>query len=111
MAFWIILIIIAVLVLAAGLAVYALRGEAALPPQVPDAQSEDPALWQERHDLLDARGQELLERRIELDSVRGPLMGNTAVYDAFVRLEERLRCGEIDEAEFEREKLRLLGGA
>jgi hypothetical protein len=111
MSLWIILIIIAVLILAAALGVYALRSETAPPPEVPDLQTTDPALAQERHDLLDARGQELLERRIELDSVRGPLMGNSAVYDAFIELEERLRSGEIDEEEFEREKLRLLGGA
>jgi hypothetical protein len=108
---WIILVIIAVLVLAAGLAVYALRHEAAPPPDVPAADGGDQAAWQERHDLLDARGQELLDRRIELDAIRGPLMGNTEVYDAFIKLEERLRSGEIDEAEFEREKVRLLGGS
>jgi hypothetical protein len=108
MTIWLILIIIALVALAAGLAVYALRHEAPPPPEVPGA--EGGAARDQQHDLLEARGQELLERRIELDGIRGPLMGNTAVFEAFVALEERLRSGEIDEEEFEREKIRLLGG-
>jgi len=103
-------IIVIVLALAAGMAVYALRRSQGPPPDVGELPQLDRAEWEAQHDLLDARGQELLERRIELDSIRGPLMGNTAVYDAFIALEERLRSGEIDEAEFEREKIRLLGG-
>jgi hypothetical protein len=110
MTLWLILIIIALVALAAGLAVYALRHEAPPPPELPDARPGNETAWDQQHDILEARGQELLERRIELDSIRGPLMGNTAAYDAFIALEERLRSGEIDEDEFEREKIKLLGG-
>jgi hypothetical protein len=50
-----------------------------------------------------------LERRAELDARRGALGGQSEIFDAFEKLEQRLRAGEITEDEFEAEKIHLLG--
>jgi hypothetical protein len=55
-------------------------------------------------------GTELLARRVELDARRGALQGDAGIDAEFDRLVEQLRSGAISEEEFEREKIRLLGG-
>ena len=108
---WLALLVILLIfvILGAAIAVAAVRRREAEPPS-PPLLEEDPATRVERQEALEARGTELLHRRIELDTRRGPLGGETAVYEAFVELERRLRAGEISEADFETEKIRLLGG-
>jgi hypothetical protein len=71
---------------------------------------EDQQARHARHQQLDERGAELLQRRVDLDMRRGTLGGNTELYDALEQLESRLRAGDIGEDEYEREKVRLLGG-
>lgn len=90
---------------------FALRRQTPIapPPVVEPAQKDLDAL-RARQRVLDARGSELLARRVELDARRGTLGGDTTIDAAFVELEQRLRCGEISEDEFEAEKIRLLGG-
>ena len=78
------------------------------PPAI--APARDAAADDETRRALREHEDELLERRIELDARRGTLMGESQIEDAFVELEDRLRAGEIDEDEFERQKVRLLGG-
>lgn len=55
-------------------------------------------------------GTELLSRRVELDARRGTLAGDTSIDAEFDRLQQQLSTGEISEEQFEREKIRLLGG-
>jgi uncharacterized membrane protein len=110
---WAIVTVVAVIVLIVviGFAVLALRRRHPYPPATIAAEpEEDPAAREARHRAIDVRGSELLERRVELDARRGTLAGDAEVDDAFDRLEERLRSGEISEAEFEVEKVRLLSG-
>jgi uncharacterized membrane protein len=107
----IIFVVVVFLVLALGLAAIALRREKSPPPPLREPErGEDPAERHARQQALDERGTELLQRRVDLDMRRGTLGGNTEVYQAFEELESRLRAGEISEDEFEREKVRLLGG-
>ena len=63
-----------------------------------------------RQKLLEERGSELIERRVELDARRGTLGGDAELLHKLELLEERRRKGEISEEAFEREKTRLLGG-
>jgi hypothetical protein len=112
MSLWIVAVIVTFAVLAAGIGLYALRREPP-PAPLPVIQTDDQgdlAARRARQAVLEPIEQELLDRRIELDAKRGTLAGDSAVYDAFVELEHRLRSGEIGEDEFEAEKLRLLGG-
>jgi hypothetical protein len=107
----IIVVVVVFLILALGLAAIALRREKSPPPPIAEPEpGEDPAERHARQQALDERGTELLQRRVDLDMRRGTLGGNTEVYQAFEELESRLRAGEISEDEFEREKVRLLGG-
>jgi hypothetical protein len=106
----VIVVILVFLALAVGLSAVALRREKT-PPRLPEVEREGDNLErQARHDVLDERGSELLKRRVDLDMRRGTLGGNTEVYEAFEQLESNLRAGKISEDEFEREKIRLLGG-
>ncbi|MGI8827806.1 MAG: hypothetical protein ACR2JC_19670 [Chloroflexota bacterium] len=61
-----------------------------------------------RHESIEAQGEQLIERRVELDLRRGTLGGYTDINDAFTLLEERLRAGDISDEKFEKEKIRLL---
>lgn len=111
MSLWIVVVVLIVLALAAGMAVFALRrSPSPPPPPVVVPEEEDPAVRRARHQVLEERGTELLERRVELDAKRGTLVGDSVVYDAFEALEDRLRAGEITPDEFEREKIRILSG-
>lgn len=104
-------VIIVVLALAVGMAVFALRRQPAVsPPPLVKPDEEAYAARQAKQRVLDAHGAELLARRVELDARRGTLGGDSVVYSAFEELEQRLRAGEISEQEFETEKVRLLGG-
>ena len=83
------------------------RREPAPPPPAPEAR-EDLAAREARHRLVDERGSELIERRVELDARRGTLGSYVDVNEQFTRLEERFKAGQISEDEFEAEKIRLL---
>lgn len=107
----VVVVFVLFLALAAGLAAIALRREPSPPPDFPQPGAADDAEARHAvHQMLDERGTELLRRRVDLDLRRGTLGGNTEVYEAFEALEARLRAGDISEDEFEREKVRLLGG-
>jgi hypothetical protein len=111
MTFGVVLVVVLFLALAVLGGIYALRQREPVPP-VPlgMGRSDDAAERRARHQTVDTLGSELLQRRADLEARRGTLMGDSQVYDEFVALEDRLRSGEITEDEFEREKLRLLGG-
>ena len=111
MSIWIPIAIAVILVLAAGLAIYLVRSRGPAPPPLPVEESpDDLAARRARQQAINTQGTELLQRRIELDSKRGTLGGDWGIDEAFKDLEDRLRSGEIDEAQFEREKIKLLGG-
>jgi len=104
------LVVVLVLVLGA-VAVLLLRRRQPAPMPVSEAAPIiDPAAEAARHRAIDERGSELLERRVDLDGRRGTLAGDSAIYDAFDRLEAQFRAGEITEDEFEARKVRILGG-
>jgi hypothetical protein len=110
MNIWVVVAVLLFLLFAGFLAAVALRRQRP-PPPVPAAEPEEQdASTIARHELLEQRGTELLQRRVDLDARRGTLGGNTEVYEAFERLEADLRAGTISESEFEQEKVRLLGG-
>lgn len=108
MALWIVIVIVVFLALAVGIAVLSRRRGLPVPPPIVEPE-EDPDVRRARQQELNERGQELLERRVELDARRGTLLGHSDVYAKFEDLEDRLRSGEISEDEFEAEKIRLLG--
>lgn len=104
------LVVVLVLALVTA-AILLLRRRRPEPIPVPEAPPQiDPAAEAARHKAIDERGSELLERRVDLDARRGTLTGDSAVYDAFDRLEAQFRAGEITEDEFEARKVRILGG-
>jgi predicted Zn-dependent peptidase len=108
-------IVIALLVLAIlGAGSWLLLRAWSRPPATPAAESEErepaPEPRHARRQEIEELGTELIQRRMALDARRGPLGGNTDLDEALGRLEDRFRAGEISEQEFEREKVRLLGG-
>ncbi|GAC1468771.1 MAG: hypothetical protein PVSMB1_17470 [Gemmatimonadaceae bacterium] len=107
-----VIVVVAVGVIVTVLAYYFVHRDTSVPPPVsfPIDEVEDSAERQARIDVLEERGSELLHRRAALDATRGTLGGNTQIFDEFEELEQRLRGGEIDDAEFERRKIELLGG-
>src|SRR5947209_5109494 len=107
---WVVAVVLVFVMLAGTLAVIALRRQRNPPTISVEKSGEDEAAKRVRHDLLERRGSELLQRRVDLDARRGTLGGNTEVYEAFEHLEAQLRAGTISESEFEQEKVRLLGG-
>jgi uncharacterized membrane protein len=108
---WIVVIVLLVLFIAAVSAfVWRQRAPAPPPPLPISPAQEDIAEREARHQQLEAIGNELLDRRVALDTRRGPLGGDASLNAAFDDLEARLRSGQISEEEFEAEKVRLLGG-
>lgn len=108
---WIPVLVVIVLALAAVLAVYLVRSRDTVPQAI--RLQEPPEDWEARRarqQAIDIQGSELLQRRIDLDAKRGTLGGDAGIDHAFKGLEERLRSGEIDEQQFELEKIKLLGG-
>jgi uncharacterized membrane protein len=111
MSFVLFAVVAIFLILAAVIALYVWRRDEPMPPaQVSPVPMEPAADRAARLHALEGRGTELLERRAELDSRRGALGGQSKIFDAFEKLEQRLRAGEITEDEFEAEKIHLLGG-
>lgn len=110
MLIWIVTALFVFIVAAVVLGVIlALRRRVSGPEPIRPALPEPPESV-ERRRAAQELGDELLARRIALDSRRGTLAGNSELDDALVRLEEKARNGEISESEFEAEKVRLLGG-
>ncbi|MGH2448264.1 MAG: hypothetical protein ACRDFS_06645 [Chloroflexota bacterium] len=97
------ILVLAVLVLV----LIQLRGRRAAPAA--PGVAESPNRVQE-HEALDRKGSELLRRRAQLDTRRGPLGGDGELYEALDQLTARREQGQISEQEYEAEKLRLLGG-
>jgi hypothetical protein len=85
------------------------RGSAGPAPTVASTPAER-AARHARQTEVETRGEELLERRVSLDSKRGTLGGDNTLYDALDELQKRRQEGQISEVEFEREKVRLLSG-
>lgn len=112
MVVWVILAIIVAALLLAALAAWFARRGTVPPPVAPTVATteEDPAARQMRQQSAEAKGSELLERRVDLDAKRGTLGGDVGLYDALDRLEQRRQRGEISEQAFEDEKVRLLSG-
>lgn len=107
--FLIVVILVVVLGLAVGLVVLRRQRPAPLPPAVTELP-EDPGLREARHRVIEQRGTELLDRRVDLDQRRGTLAGDSVVDNALDVLESRYRAGEISEDDFEAGKIRILGG-
>lgn len=104
-------LLIAILILGLALALVVARRRRRVPaPAVEPMPAENGAEREARHEFIEQRGTELLERRVDLDARRGTLTGDSGVNDAFDRLERRFRAGEISEDEFEEGKIRILGG-
>jgi hypothetical protein len=111
MSAWLVVAFAVFILFAVVVTVFVLRRPAPLPPpDLPPVTDEDPDALVTRHQMLDERGSELIERRIELDARRGTLGGNSQLYAELEELEQRLRSGEISEREYEAEKIHLLGG-
>jgi hypothetical protein len=104
-------ILIVVLILGSALVLVLFRQRRLSPPLPVEVEpSESISTREARHQVIEQRGTELLERRVDLDLRRGTLTGDSAVYDAFDRLEHRFQAGEISEDEFEAGKIQILGG-
>jgi uncharacterized membrane protein len=111
MSFVLIALVVVFLFLATVIALYLWRRDEPMPPaEVSPLPTESAADRAARLHTLEDRGTKLLERRTELDARRGALGGQSEIFDAFEKLEQRLRAGEITEDEFEAEKIHLLGG-
>jgi hypothetical protein len=105
------ILVIALIILGMAVALVVFRRRrVALPVPVETEPQDDSATRAARHQVVEQRGAELLERRVDLDSRRGTLTGDSAIYDAFDRLEHKYRAGEISEDEFEAGKIEILGG-
>ena len=108
-----VLLMVVILVVVLGLAVAWVLLRRQNPMPVPPAVTEfpeDPAAREARHRVIEQRGTELLDRRVDLDQRRGTLTGDSVVDNALGVLESRYRTGEISEDEFEAGKIRILGG-
>ena len=112
MAGWIVFGVALTFVVGVVLSVVAWQRRQGATNQVPPwvAKQGDTASRKARQEAATAQGTELVERRVELDSRRGTLGGNEALDRALEDLERRLQVGEITADDFEREKVRLLGG-
>jgi hypothetical protein len=108
MGFFILLVVV---ILGLAIAVVVFRRRRVTPPAPVETEPiESMAAREARHQVIELRGTELLERRVELDARRGTLTGDTSVDDALIRLELRFHAGEISEDEFEARKIKILGG-
>ena len=104
-------LLIVVLILGLALALVVFRRRRLTPPAPVEAVTQESAAVRgARHRVIEERGTELLERRVDLDARRGTLTGDSRVDDALVRLEQRFRAGEISEDQFEAGKVQILGG-
>lgn len=111
MPIWLIVVLLlAACALMIWLAVrYRTRSAAGAGP-APAEPAVDVVAEEMRRRALQQRGTELIERRVDLDMRRGPLGGDVDLAEELDRLSQRLASREIDEREFESEKIRLLGG-
>ncbi|GAC1326404.1 MAG: hypothetical protein NVS2B16_06900 [Chloroflexota bacterium] len=100
--------ILLVLSLAVSVILSLRRRPAAEQVEAAPAGEADRVAREERRHMADERGSELIQRRIDLDTRRGTLGSYFDVNDAFTRLEQRFKDGEISEEEFEAEKVQLL---
>jgi uncharacterized membrane protein len=97
------LVVIVGVTAVAAIRVRRLRAALSAPPEpLPDPQAHA------RRAALEPQENALLARRVALDTRRGPLGGDSALDTALGDLEARYHAGQIDEEEFEREKVRLL---
>lgn len=103
------LIVVVILGLVLALVVFR-RQRLTPPPPAQTAPQESLAAREARHQVIEQRGSELLERRVELDARRGTLTGDSSIDAALDRLEHRFRAGEISEDQFEAQKIQILGG-
>lgn len=111
MSIWLILVIALILLSAVVIAAVLLRSRSsALPAHAYEASEANLGERQQRQQAVESLGRDLLDRRIALDARRGTLQGNAALDEELDDLERRRRAGEISEDEFERRKIRLLGG-
>jgi len=109
---WIlVLVFLIVLLVAFAPVMMVLLGAA---PPVDDIAAEDleeePAERRSRQAALEPIENALLQRRVDLDARRGMLGGDSDLLEALDELERRRVAGEMSEAAFEAEKVRLLGG-
>jgi hypothetical protein len=107
-----IVLIVVLLLLAAAIAFIIWRGSAveSTRQQTAGPETGSEAERTDRVDALEDLGDDLLQRRVELDSRRGTLAGQTDLFDELEKLDQRFRLGEISEDEFEAEKFRILSG-
>lgn len=110
MPLWVVVIVAVVLVAVVALFFYARRSRPLEPPGMPIAIPSGGLEQQARRQALQVHGNELLERRVDLESRRGTLTGDDQVFDALVAVQDRFQRGEITEDEYEAEKVRLLSG-
>ncbi len=109
---WILVLVLLVLLLVAFVPVMMVLLAAA--PPVDDIETgepeEEPAERRSRQAALEPIENALLQRRVDLDSRRGMLGGDNDLLEALDELERRRAAGGMSEADFEAEKVRLLGG-
>jgi uncharacterized membrane protein len=104
----IVAVILILIVIAIAASVMMVRRPAATPP--PEPHPPPPANYAAEREQAESIGADLLSRRVQLDARRGALGGDAGIDAEFDRLQEKLHSGEISEAQFEQEKIRLLGG-
>lgn len=105
-AFVVVLLILCVAVVAALLYRSRRQASASEPIQNVLVEPTDP-VERERAETV---GSQLLARRVELDARRGALGGDAGIEEEFEGLLQKFAAHEISEEQFEREKIRLLGG-
>ncbi len=107
----ILVVVLVVLVVAGALTLILLRRTRTASLPVVETEPENNGAAREAlHRVIEERGTELLDRRVDLDARRGTLAGDSQVYDAFDRLQAQFRSGDISEEEYEAGKICLLGG-
>src|SRR5579884_1581211 len=100
--------IVVIMLILAFLVARARRNYAAeVAPMISEEPAEDRSA---EHRLLDEKGTELIERRVNLDARRGTLGGDANLLEQLDELTVRHNLGEISDDEYEAEKVRLLGG-
>jgi len=109
---WILVLVFLIVLLVAFVPVMMVLLGAA--PPVDDIAAEDleeePAERRSRQAAREPIENALLQRRVDLDARRGMLGGDSDLLEALDELERRRVAGEMSEAAFEAEKVRLLGG-
>jgi len=109
---WILVLVLLLLLLVAFVPIMMVLLGAATPVDDIDTEEpeEEPADRRSRQAALEPIENALLQRRVDLDARRGTLDGDSDLLETLDELERCRAAGGMSEADFEAEKMRLLGG-